>query len=127
MQYGRIAIIALLALALTSCGAFSKIKIFDNREYKGVHPARPMPTSLIAPEWKVLTATTHDSLLSENSQYSYMCISWEDYLIMGQNMNNLGAFIKGQNALLCHYRKDLNEVECKPYAPTLSETEKEKD
>lgn len=76
------------------------------------HPARPLPIQMITPEWKMLTPSTVDSYIKDDEQYTYMAITWEDYLMMGQNMQSIIKYLKDNNVLLCYYRKDLKEPQC---------------
>lgn len=108
------------------------------------HPPRPIPPTLSVPEWNVLTPATCSDKLGDNAcytlqmcqnilikygisdfskcpdpatSYTYMALVWEDYLIMGQNMQVIIQAFKEYNALLCYYRDDLNELQCVPYKP----------
>lgn len=102
----------LLLTLLTSCGWMKQIVVEDLADF---HPARPTPINMIAPEFKLVTPTTHDSIIKKGEAYTYMCTTWEDYLVMGQNMQNIIKNLKDNEALLCYYRKDLKEPVCEKY------------
>ena len=105
----------LFLILLTSCSFLKPKTVIE--DLGTFHPARPVPISMISPEWKLVTPTTHNSIIKQGDAYSYMCLTWEDYLVLGQNMQSIKKYLKDDNALLCYYRKDLKEVECIPYLP----------
>lgn len=105
--------IILVSLFLVGCITTSSVKKVEKPPQ--FHPGRPMPVQMMDVEWKLLTPTTHDNLINDGSAYSFMMLTWEDYLVMGQNMQNIIRGFKDYNSLLCYYRKDLKEVECVPY------------
>lgn len=107
-----LSILILLIIILTGCETIFAVKEIDQ-----FHPARSLPVSVTAPKWNLLTPTTHDTIIVDDTAYSYMCLSWENYLVMGQNMQNIIKGFKDYNALLCYYRKELKEVVCKEYLP----------
>lgn len=77
------------------------------------HPPRPDPVNLKDIHFKVLTYDTIQKVIEkEGVDTLYIALTWEDYLALGDNMNRLSAYIKGTNALLCYYRKDVDEVMC---------------
>lgn len=101
-------IICSLLICLCSCAT----PVVTQTEIPVFHPARPMPMNLIEPEFKLLVPKTRDTILVDN--YSLMCTTWEDYLVMGQNMQEITRITKDYETLLCYYRKDLNELNCMP-------------
>lgn len=105
--------IILISLLLTSCSWFKETFVVE--DMKEFHPSRPMPINMIAPEWRLVTSITHDTIIKKDEAYTFMCLSWEDYLVMGQNMQNIIKNLKDNEALLCYYRKDLKEPVCEKY------------
>ncbi|QJT71173.1 hypothetical protein GR11A_00136 [Vibrio phage vB_VcorM_GR11A] len=68
--------------------------------------------------FKVLTKDTVTKLLDkEGADFLYLALSWDDYLALGKDMQDILAYVKGTNALLCYYRKDLAEAVCSEVDP----------
>lgn len=96
-----------------------------------IHPDRPYSPEIVhRPHFETLTPDTRDAILT-GPNYVYMILSWQDYLSLGQSEQITNHHIYSLNALLCHYRQELNEDVCKPYLDRLdqlkSETETETD
>ena len=103
-------IVCLLLLCLLGCTSTPTPPIVVDTPI--FHPPIPEPVKITPPKWVILTPSTKDVIIQEENAYSYMCLSWEDYLVMGQNMQIIIHGFKEYHTLLCYYRKDLNEIEC---------------
>lgn len=79
------------------------------------HPAmiRPLTTNSTM-EFKTLTPSTNSDILS-GGKYAYQCLSWNDYLILGQNMQLILSKFDEYEAMLCYYRRSLKEERCKKF------------
>lgn len=116
--------IILLCLVLSGCS------LFDDKETPQApiveekvqfHPAAPRPIVLNNIEWRVITPTTKEDYLAVED-YSYMCLDWNEYLILGQNMQSIISKFGEYDAILCYYRKDLKEPRCIKYEAKDTET-----
>lgn len=105
-------LLILMTLTIVGCA----VKTTDPKPMQVMHPSRPNPVNMTPVVWRALVPQTKEDLTATND-YSYMCLDWSGYLTMGQNMQSMLRYIKDENALLCYYRKDLNEIQCTPASP----------
>lgn len=77
------------------------------------------PLSLKPIKWIVVSDKNINDLaaLVKNGRNTYVALTWQDYLSLGQNMQQIMVYIKSDRVLLCYYRKDLNEAKCKDVPP----------
>jgi len=85
------------------------------------HPAAPRPIVLSNIEWRVITPTTKDEYLKVDD-YSYMCLDWNEYLILGQNMQSIISKFSEYEAVLCYYRADIKETRCLKFHPPVEKS-----
>lgn len=102
-----------LVVALSGCGLFEEKPMMAPEivKVKPFHPPMPRPMVLNDVQWETLTPTTSLEKLKE-PDYSYMCLDWSDYLVLGQNMQTILAKFGEYEGVLCYYRADLAEVRC---------------
>jgi hypothetical protein len=83
----------LLTLLLLGCSTTSYVP--QVVETVRIQPQTPSPIQTISIEWHVLTPdTTSDKFILNGS---YMSLSWQDYLTLGQYMKDINRFINQQN------------------------------
>ena len=112
-------VVILMVTCIAGCSFQQRdeTKVIDEKTF---HPSRPLPITLTTIKWDVINQKTYQDYVV-NDASSYMCLKWEDYLTMGQNMQVILKNYKDQQALLCYYRKDLHEKECEAYQQPKAE------
>lgn len=91
-----------------------------------LHPNRPPalqpPTIKFEVVTEQVTATWNKEIeAGKRPSYTLIALTWEDYLTLGAYFKDIGLTFDKYGALLCYYRKELNEEQCKPYAELISE------
>ena len=69
-----------------------------------IHPNRPEPISNLQVNLKVIQA--HGG--------KFISLRWQDYLNLSDWLVDVKEHIEETNVLLCHYRDELKEPECRP-------------
>lgn len=74
----------------------------------------PMPLPIPSIKYEALTPEVtekknKDVIAGLERPYVYMGLSWQDYLTLGKYMQDIKSKFMEYNALLCHYRKELEE------------------
>lgn len=110
--------VLLLTLAMTGCiwGKKDPVVMPPNEiEKQEFHPPSIRPVQLnTAMTFKTLTPDTSGEILSDGN-YAYQCLSWNDYLILGQNMQSILSKFDEYEGLTCYYRRDLKEFRCEKF------------
>lgn len=77
------------------------------------HPALPTPISPYTFHWKVIPLEDH----------VYVGLTYDESLRLKVLMEDMTRYMRDSNAVMCFYRKELNEIRCQeapPSAATLS-------
>lgn len=86
-------------------GCATKIEQVPVEVTKSVyHPNRPSPVEPFSPKWKVI--------VDENGK-SFVSMSYSDSVRYRIWLEDVKRYIQSQNSIICGYRTDLNESECK--------------
>ena len=94
-------------------------------EKQEFHPPPIRPVQLNnSMKFVVLTSDTATEVLAEGN-YAYQCLSWSDYLILGQNMQSILSKFDEYEGLTCYYRRDLKEVRCEKFNIAVEEGSEE--
>jgi len=124
----KIISVMLIAIFISGCSLFDKKDPItqppERVEKPVIHPAPIRPLNLNdAMEWETLTPDTHDDIIVDE-KYAFQCLSWNDYLILGQNMQTILAKFDEYEGVLCYYRKDLKEPKCVRFKIPAKKVEK---
>ncbi|MNO96577.1 hypothetical protein D3C76_882530 [compost metagenome] len=74
------------------------------------HPALPTPISPYTFHWKVLVQEDH----------VYVALTYDESLRLKVLMEDMTRYMRDSNAVMCFYRKDLNEYRCQEAPPTAA-------
>ena len=133
LYVSQLLLVSLLTLQLQGCsGALPALPAVEIKivEKEFFHPSRPSPLDLSAPKFEVITSDVAEAMnkqveAGEILPYTYVRLSWEEYIKLGQNMKEIIKKFHEQSALLCHYRRDIREPECERYLSKNKEKEKD--
>ncbi|UYD59261.1 hypothetical protein HPMBJEAJ_00146 [Aeromonas phage avDM6] len=67
------------------------------------HPNRPVAVKTYVPKWTVI----------KEGDTTFVGMTYEDSLRYRAWLEKIGVYIDSQNRMLCTYRKELNEPQCK--------------
>jgi len=101
----------LLIISLVACTPTTK-KTDSGKVLPTIHAQRPQPIELLPVKWVFVNYKNKDAVILDDKN-TYTCLSWDDYITMSENMSMIKTNMIQTNKLLCNYRKDLNEVECR--------------
>lgn len=71
------------------------------------HPALPAPISPYTFHWKVIPLEDH----------VYVGLRYDESLRLKVLMEDMTRYMRDSNAVMCFYRKELNEIRCQSVTP----------
>lgn len=74
------------------------------------HPALPDPISPYTFHWKVIPLEDH----------VYVGLTYDESLRLKVLMEDMTRYMRDSNAVMCFYRKELNEFRCQEAPPTAA-------
>ena len=104
-----IILVTVLVLQLSACTPTTNNS--PNIDLSPIHSPRPDPINMSPVHWSFINYSNVNEKIKDNGE-TMVCLSWDDYLVMGQNMTSITRYLNDTNHLLCSYRKELNEVQC---------------
>lgn len=75
------------------------------------HPALPTPISPYTFHWKVITLEDH----------VYVGLRYDESLRLKVLMEDMTRYMRDSNAVMCFYRKELNEIRCQEAPPLATQ------
>lgn len=92
-------LITILCLFCTACSGQKEYLVIDEPT---IHPQ--LPPSLSAPQIEILPV--------ENNGISYFTINKENFILLNKYLIDVAEYVEKQKAIICFYRKGLQEGYC---------------
>lgn len=77
-----------------------------------IHPPLPTPINFHRGTPRVITKET---ILGEPDKSVFQCFEWNEGQELGISLNDTRSYINSLRAIVCSYRRELNEAYCKEF------------
>src|SRR5262245_35781440 len=100
----RLACSALSMSVCVACSSISRVPVVEPVTIVRVPPPRPEPLPRPDLQFQVLVPSTKDQVLTGN--YTYLVLSWQDFLALAQWFESLKTYVNENNAVLNYWESN---------------------